>query len=606
MNANEKLVAAARRAAKTLSRTSERSYQTCLDEIARSAGKSTWSAFLADPVPVDANAADAASEPDFTLIEPEMHLPAVVGHGGRIGATGFVASPRAWGDDAPMLRYRLEDGRPWPVDARGLSIEAISHSFGFVPIPPFEQRNGMEYYGDGPEGMATCCGVLMRTRAHRDMNRDTLRIAVSASLDGSEPEACTLPTRPVEERGAAPPPARTRTRRPGMMTRLKRLVIGNDEANVRDMIDRRMASSDEGPVIGILRNGRRVRLRPGAHVAAFSPPGTGRMVGITIPALLGDDATSYVVHDDGQLLANTQGWRRSIGRVAVIRLDAKTDDAINPFGRPWLPISEGRVLDYCDRIAAAIVPEDPRVSRLIGQVAADLIRLRGETTLREVRDAIATDRDKPMAREAIAALMPLASPLADAATSRSTVVPAMMHGDREGRPLTLYIVRDVMASGTRARLAAVLQTAIWYHSIHHGPGRPVEGREDNGPCPLGTIMHDFHRLPAMPMLPIALDYGADRRASVIITGSTAATIAERYGKDAALVDVMIGMRLVLQQSDVREIQEIDPLGKVAPRIAASLGRWQGILLAQRCAPARMRLPVYFEDAEMVARSNIQP
>lgn len=604
MNANEKLVVAARRAAKTLSRTSERPYQTCLDEVARSAGRTTWSAFLADPAPVDTNAEDAASEPDFTLIAPEMHLPAVVGHGGRIGAVGFVAQPRAWGDDAPMLRYRLEDGRPWPVDARGLSIEAITHSFGLMPIPPYAQRKGNEYYEDRPSGMATCDNVLMRTKAHRRADRDSIHFAASASLDGGEAEECALPTMPQKDQDAAVPPVAIRSPRRGIGDRLRRLVIGKDEANVRAMMDRRLASSSAGPVIGILKNGNRVRLRPGAHLAAFSPPGTGRMVGITIPALLGDDATSYVVHDDGQLLANTQGWRRSIGRVAIIRLDAQTTDAINPFGRPWLPTSRGRILDYCDRIATAIVPDDQRVTRLIAQVAADLVERNGETTLREVRDAIASDRESHMAREAIAALMPLASPLADAATSHSTVVPAMLHGDGEGRPLTVYVVRDVMASGTRARLAAVLQTAIWYHSILYGPGQDVAGRGSNGPCPLGTIMHDFHRLPVMPMLPIALDYGTDRRASVIITGSTVSTIGERYGKDAVMVDAMIGMRLVLQQSDDREIAAIDPLRKIGPGVAASLGKWQAILLAQRCDPARMRMPIYFEDTEMKRRSTI--
>lgn len=54
MENEEKLVAAAKRAARRLAKKTGRPYQTLLDDIARNAGRAHWAAFLADPVEIPA------------------------------------------------------------------------------------------------------------------------------------------------------------------------------------------------------------------------------------------------------------------------------------------------------------------------------------------------------------------------------------------------------------------------------------------------------------------------------------------------------------------------------------------------------------------------
>lgn len=126
MNSTEKLVAAAQRAARKLSRAEGVPYQTSLDRIAISVGRSTWSSFLADPVAVDQTAATAAAEPDFTLISPDAHLHAAIAYGGSIHARALLARP-AIGSTPARLIYSSERAIDYdlPIDARGVSIQAM-------------------------------------------------------------------------------------------------------------------------------------------------------------------------------------------------------------------------------------------------------------------------------------------------------------------------------------------------------------------------------------------------------------------------------------------------------------------------------------------------
>ena len=134
MNTESKLVAAAKRAARKISHAENIPHQTALDRVARQAGRSTWSAFVADPVAIDRTSADAASEPDFTTMSPEAHLLGAIDHGISIGARALVARPEVAGKAARLVycSSRSEDF-DHPIDARGISVTAMIASLAIAP-----------------------------------------------------------------------------------------------------------------------------------------------------------------------------------------------------------------------------------------------------------------------------------------------------------------------------------------------------------------------------------------------------------------------------------------------------------------------------------------
>jgi len=60
---NDKIITVAKKAARRMARATGTPYQTCLDNVARSAGRSHWAAFLADPVDVSERPAEPADVP---------------------------------------------------------------------------------------------------------------------------------------------------------------------------------------------------------------------------------------------------------------------------------------------------------------------------------------------------------------------------------------------------------------------------------------------------------------------------------------------------------------------------------------------------------------
>lgn len=170
MNSTEKLVAAAQRAARKLSRAEGISYQTSLDRIAISVGRSTWSSFLAAPVAVDQTAALAAAEPDFTRISPDGHLHAAIEYGGSINARALLARPAIGGSPAG-LTYSSERAVEYdlPIDARGISVQAMiaaiatsgSSSGAKTVLQDIEAAYEIDDLGDG---------VNMQLRLSFDLN----------------------------------------------------------------------------------------------------------------------------------------------------------------------------------------------------------------------------------------------------------------------------------------------------------------------------------------------------------------------------------------------------------------------------------------------------
>ena len=69
---NDKILAAAKKAARRMARATGTSYQTCLDTVAQQAGRAHWSAFLADPVDVSVRQMHAASEGQTDAVHQEQ------------------------------------------------------------------------------------------------------------------------------------------------------------------------------------------------------------------------------------------------------------------------------------------------------------------------------------------------------------------------------------------------------------------------------------------------------------------------------------------------------------------------------------------------------
>lgn len=111
------MIADAKRAARRLARTCGRTYQECLDDVARGAGRRHWSDFLADPV--DVRAGRRAVGKDIT-IDPAAN--------GR-SAAGVI--PDLLGGDAPVIvndpkpDVHLPEGHSFRMD-----LDAVSRLLG--------------------------------------------------------------------------------------------------------------------------------------------------------------------------------------------------------------------------------------------------------------------------------------------------------------------------------------------------------------------------------------------------------------------------------------------------------------------------------------------
>jgi len=588
MNNAHKLIAAARRVAKNESRASGIPYQKCLDLVAVRAGMPTWAAFMAAPVPVDDDSREAALEPDFSIVPPDAHLRNIVVHGTRVGATSFTAYRRGGPNQAPVLDFILEDGTSRPIDARGLSMEALE--------------------SDCADPTPTIDGILMRTSTRPGGSASAA--VVTGTLDGSMPELYRSDEDGYDYRNVAtyPRPVKGVGKRIG--DALERWRIGSDGQQLRRLTQERGISyeQDGGPAIATAPDGRKIRLAHGHCMTAFSPPGSGRMAGTVVPMVLTGDTSSFVIHDDGQIHAHTSGYRATIGRVAVIRTSGGSTEAINPFGAEWTRAMSPRTLrGYLDKVSQALCPHDARVARLVMETAYCQIQRKGETNLIRIRDEIASDLDGRLAREAVASLLPLTTPAAKAITGHSSIAPADLRGTgtRENpRPFTLYIVRDPLDGGAREPLAAAIQTAIWYQTTVRGANNVQEGQGRMGFCGVATIYFDFHRSTRLPIMVDMLTYARSSWDSLVVCGNSASTMlamyGERQGRD--ILD-MFGYRLIPVQSSGREADLIDPRNHVGYARMRSTPWGRAILAGGPHRSPELAMPVFFADDVLKGRAH---
>lgn len=604
MNTDDKLVAAAKRAARRLSRETGQSHQLCLDLVARRVGKSTWTGFLHDPVPVDEASIEAASEPDFSAMIGRDQARAIVRHGLRLEAVSFHARPRSREDGSAILSYVLADGREWPIDARGLSLPDLARNClsarQWAEIPRFDHCLDLD------TGTPTIADVMMRSSVRTMTDGNLMMFDITATLDGGTPVDNQFGHFEKERSPAGPTiPWQPPEYRPNLSTRLtegiSRFVRGTNGHTIERLLRIGSLTTDrEGPIVAVTPRGTDIRLKHGHNLFAFSPVGTGRLAGLTVPALLSDDTASYVVHDDGQLHEITSGHRASIGDIAVIRLDGDTRDSINPFSREWLP--ERKYRDrYLDALAASLVDNDQKKARLILEKALVLIARNGETSLREIHDEIARTRDHPLSREVLMAIHPLVDTLGHAACGTSSIGPGILRDSR--RTATIYIIRNPRTSqGTRKRLASLLQTAIWLHaSIYTEPYRPLPGKRHLRQ--MSTIIHDYHAMAAIPILPMMADTSRNHGTSVILSGNTAASLEEKHPDEGWWVHRYAHVNMILTQSERSELALIDRGEELDWNEVCSLKQGQCILGTSGLSlHARFGLPFFFRRRDLIRRA----
>lgn len=595
MNTRDKLVAAARRAARAHARDASIPYQKALDAIAVQHGRPTWSAFLADPMPINADAEAAAAEPDFTTIPARLQIAAAMRYGLSTGSTSLVAGPRAWADPRPVLSYGSPDGSMRSVDARGLDLPILAEGCrgertedDLTRIHSIEGMPGME--------------GLLRARSDIYMMGDDVTATASIGLDDAAPPAIARMVAPAEEPAKMADDTRRR-RTPEMLPR-RDFLNRTQRLAFKQTVARGHFSTTDGPLIG--RVGRRdLRLPHGHHMMSFSPPGTGRMAAISLPALLSDDKASYVVHDDGQHLEITSGWRASIGRVAVIRVDGDSTDSINPFDGDWIPPHPGSLPGYVEQIMRTLVPDRPDLADMMARTALPLVERPGGATMLEIHAALAIC-GHPLVPEAVSALAPFITRAAQEACGRSTLTPADLRGraTENDRPLTLYLVRGV---GMRSRLdpiLAAIQTTIWMWSLSSGPGDDIGRGRRNGPLAVVSLLIDLHRLPIMAYLPKVMDLGRAKRTSVIVTGTAGAAITQRYGAETAREIVeCCGMLQAIQQSDPGDLPFVDPYDQIGYGRLSQMPADKGYILTNLGAmPIEYDRTMFFRVPQLLHRA----
>lgn len=589
MNTHEKLITAAKRAAKKLARETGTPHQKALDAIAVQAGRPTWSAFLDDPVPVDENARAAAAEPDYSSLPASTHMTVALAYGMSIGADGMTAAPRAWNDGRTVLTY-LTNLHERPVDARGLDLDALA----------------VQIMGEGPTAPASYSHVERAVRVlpvfegrmlKADVRRYHMETGASATiavaLGGGRPPEIDRPRAPLDH-GTGADATPTRSLGAAIRRRTRSLMGGDRREALRRLVQRGQISTTRGPAIGMV-GGRTLRLGQGYGLMMFSPPGTGQIPSVVLPALLTDDESSYVVHDDGQILEITSGWRAKLGRVAVVRTDRPCSDAFNPFDAEWLPSDPDMIRHYVRSVMLIIANSNMSLALTMTDVATTLIRDAGGTTLREVRTALTRIEDQPLAAMAAALLTPLVTDSMHQAFGRNTIVPEDLRGraTQGGRPFTLYLMRGRRAE-RRDIMVAVVQWVIWRYTLSYGPGESMGDKGSNGPCAFVSMLADLHRMPTMTGISQTLDLQRAKKHSTIITSAAGTAMEERYGADEALhIRQCCSLRMAVAQSDPGDMPFVDPYDQVGYGMLSQIEQGKAYLLAEKAMPPIMIKRLWF-------------
>jgi hypothetical protein len=506
MKNNETLIAQAKKAARRASRSQSKSYQSCLDDVARAAGKEHWSAFLSDPVDITSGSSSDTPKP----VEPQ----------------------------------------PTPMDFRFQADEEAGRS-----TPPVEVGHPISMIGR----LRTSIGGRILRGLGLDAESDLIRQAVKRRI--------------IAGIGA------------------KSGYVGH-------------------PTLGATVSGTPVAMAELVPVLAIAPPGTGKSAGVVIPAILTAEEISLVVHDEWDLHVITSGRRAQLGPVTVLNLgSARSRGSLNPLSRSWLPTDPAARSGYVNRLAEALSPEDPLASSLLSEAIMERIGEAGESSFTEVARHLRLRKLDPVLHSSLAAIGPMLDPGVVECTEDDVYRPSELRRGRtdEGELSvgTLYIVRSREDGHRQARAAAVLQAAIWYHCLSHGPGEIGFDGGRVGFRGILVVMDGAHHLPIMPMLATALDTGRSKKLGHMIIGPSHGSIRRIF--DQTMRDEftsLVGLEIVLGQNNLEDAERIArrypelSIGEImSPRRGCHL-----LLVQNLAGPVRMRTPLFFESQALLSLS----
>ena len=208
-------------------------------------------------------------------------------------------------------------------------------------------------------------------------------------------------------------------------------------------------SLDKGGVIGHLDDGTALRLHPGAS-ASILLEDVDLSRRIAASAMLTDDATTFVVHGDGELMRRTSRHRSTVGAAMIVGDTGRHGCRIEPLTRPWMPDREAYVRAHVRDMLTCLSGEqgpDAEAHHQMLDCALSLVSQSGEVTIGAVMEE-STRRHgiTPWSKEDLAM-----------AERGRILTPDDLVADRAA---TIYFRRTRDAWSRHDRLARTLQTGI--------------------------------------------------------------------------------------------------------------------------------------------------
>lgn len=624
---NDRIVASAKKAARRMARTTDASYQTCLDAIARSAGRDHWGAFLADPVtiPQDRSLRDAAGStgavPPAGIDEPNDP---VVREGLRIATEvvrDAIRSAVRLGRDA--IGYERRTLRSWRVGESAETVAVPEHVHGRIHRA-MTMIAGADIGMPGPFVFDFEGTEMALVLGHSD--------SLIVSLKGVKPIEWFGRFRPgdrVEDDGTvveAPRPVHRPTSRfsRAVYRRLgaARSIVtfmgrGIESAALREAVRRYILSTkvDDGCYsLGRLLDGPDVFMKETVPVHVCAPPGTGKTAGTIMPAILTADRSSLVIHDRTRLWEMTSGYRETLGPVHILDFGGRSNSSLNPLHEDWVPKDPASRSVYVSRIADAIHPENDYESAYMAETIHHVLDTTSAPSFAEVAtilsERIAEKRgDEAEARKALLWLRPLLAEGVVGCTTRPGLRPEDLRGvpasvNQGWDPVTVYLVAGRHGSGS-GMIGAVLQTAIWHHALGHAPGETRDDGSRTGPLPMTVLLDGCEDLGPMPLIAFALEKGRSTKVGHMLVSNTSRGIPRLFaGKLDHDCMSLFAVRIVLCQNDVAEAATItkrfDHL--TLPQLC-SMPAGRHLLIAQGIGePMWMRTPFFFENPVLLRRT----
>lgn len=623
---NDKIIASAKKAARRLARASEASYQTCLDTIARNAGRPHWGAFLADPVRHDLDHSIVIADdgdhdsgdafPDIADPVARRDLTTTV----DIVSDAIRSAVRMGRDAVGHERGRL---RSWSVGGSSDGIGIPAHLVRHLP-------RAILSFADARIGERGTFGFRFDDREMAlVVGRDD---SLVVSLKGLKPAEWfgrfrpgdrieadgTVVKGPEHEPRRVSPFSRALQRRVGIARSIVTRMgggIGNEA--LREAVARRILSIRKdgyGYSLGRLADGPAVFTEETLSVHVSAPPGTGKTAGAVMPAILTADHSSLIIHDERNQWEMTSGYRETLGPVHVINFGGPSNSSLNPLHVDWVPRDGTERAIYVSRLAEAIHPEDDHASAYMAEAILRTLETSGPTCFGDVA-ALLEGRvgkgghDGMQAGRTILALAPFLSEQVAACTTDSGLRPDDLRGvpslfDQGWNPITVYLVRGRHGSGS-GKVAALVQTAIWHHAIGDAPGSTRPDGSRVGPLAVNMILDGCEALAPMPMLGCALERGRATKVGHIVVSNTRGGLPRLFaGRLEHDCMSLFAVQIVFCQNDVHEAERIAKrFGDLAASELCSMPRGRHLLIVQGSGdPMWMRTPLFFENPVLLQRT----